>query len=63
MSESVSKDAILRDLAAEAEARFGKSRAGEIRDMLEVTAGELAQVRAAAAVPDSEPMLHPVPAE
>ena len=50
-------------LVAEAEQRFGKARAAEIREMLEVTAAELAQVRAAAAAPDSEPMFFPVPAE
>jgi hypothetical protein len=63
MPESVTKDAILRDLTAEAEQRFGKARAGEIHEMLEVTAAELAQVRTAAAAPDSEPLVYPVPGE
>ncbi len=63
MAEDTNKDAILRDLTAEAERRFGRGRLEALRDPLEATAGELAQVRAAAAGPEVEPMFYPHVAE
>ncbi len=58
MAES-DKDAILHELTAEAEKRFGRGRVDALRDALDVTAAELAQVRAAAVGPEVEPMVYP----
>jgi tetrahydromethanopterin S-methyltransferase subunit G len=57
------KAAILRELMAEAEKRFGRGRLDAIREVLEATAAELAQVRAAAVGPETEPMFYPHPAD
>ncbi len=57
------KDVILRDLLAEAEKWFGRGRVEALRETLEVTAAELAQVRAASAGPEVEPMFYPHAAE
>ena len=53
------KNAILLELMAEAEKRFGRDRVDALRDALDATAGELAQVRGAAAGPEVEPMFYP----
>jgi hypothetical protein len=53
------KDAILYELLAEAEKRFGPGRIEALRPTLEATAGELALVRAAVAGPEVEPMFYP----
>lgn len=63
MAGDTDKDAILRDLMAEAEKRFGRERLEPLRDALEATAGELARVRAATTGPDTEPMFYPHAAE
>ncbi len=63
MAGEMDKDAILRDLTAEAERRFGRGRLEALRDPLEATAGELAVVRAAAPGPEVEPMFYPHPAD
>ncbi len=59
MPAETDKDAILRELLAEAERRFGRGRVEALRATLEATAAELAQVRAAAAGPEVEPMFYP----
>ena len=59
MTAEADKAAILRDLMASAEKRFGRGRVDAIREMLEATAAELAQVRAAAVGPETEPMFYP----
>ena len=53
------KSTILRELMAEAEKRFGRGRTDALRDALDATAGELAQVRAAATGSEVEPMFYP----
>jgi hypothetical protein len=63
MTGDSDKDAILRELLAEAEKRFGRGRIEALRATLEATATELAQVRAAAAGPEVEPMFYPHSAE
>ncbi len=63
MAEETTKDVILRELMAEAEKRFGRGRVDALRDALDVTAAELAQVRAASAGPEVEPMFYPHAAE
>jgi hypothetical protein len=63
MAPEADKAAILRDLMSAAEKRFGRGRVDAIRDMLEATAAELAQVRAAPVVPETEPMFYPHPAD
>ena len=55
--------AILRDLMASAEKRFGRGRLDALREVLEATAAELAQVRAAAVGPETEPMFYPHPTD
>ncbi len=59
MSIETDKDAILRELLAEAEKRFGRGRLEAMRATLEATAAELAQVRAAPTGPEVEPMFYP----
>jgi hypothetical protein len=59
MAGEADKDAILRELLAEAEKRFGRGRIEALRATLEATAAELAQVRAAPAGPEVEPMFYP----
>ena len=63
MAGEADKNAILRELMAEAEKRFGRGRIDALRDALDATAGELAQVRAAAAGPEVEPMFYPHPTD
>ncbi len=63
MAEQADKGAILSELMAEAEKRFGRGRVEALRETLEVTAAELAQVRAASAGPEVEPMFYPHAAE
>ena len=63
MTGEADKDAIVRELIAEAEKRFGRGRVDALRDALDVTAAELAQVRAAAAGPEVEPMFYPHPTD
>lgn len=59
MIGAVEKDAILRELTAEAERRFGRERLQALREALEATAAELAVVRAGAPGPEVEPMVYP----
>ena len=59
MTGETDKDAILRELLAEAEKRFGTGRTEALRPTLEATAAELAQVRAATVGPETEPMFYP----
>ena len=63
MAGETEKEAILRDLLAEAEKRFGRGRIEALRATLEATGAELAQVRAAAAGPETEPMFYPHPTD
>ncbi len=59
MTAETDRETILRELLAEAEKRFGRGRIEALRPTLEATAAELAQVRAAAAGPEVEPMFYP----
>lgn len=63
MAGEKDKEAILRDLLAEAEKRFRRTRLDALREPLEVTAAELAQVRAGTPGPEVEPMFYPHAAE
>ncbi len=63
MAGDSGKETILRELMAEAEKRFGRARLDALREMLEATAAELAQVRAAAVGPETEPMFYPHPTD
>lgn len=59
MNGGTDRDGILQDLGAEAERRFGRERLEALREFLEATAAELAQVRAGAPGREVEPMFYP----